>query len=379
MSKSRVLMIAWSDLRFYPPVMNLGTALYLRGTDVRLIGFRSRNVEDDPKNCEEPFSIQRVAGYPDGWRKKVVCFARMTLCMLRSCVHWRPNVIVAHGSQAVGLALFASVLCRARVIYCAHEISGDRYGSLALTLSRTVERLVAKRFDNVICADHDRADILQTQLALATRPTVIPNSPLSSTRDCGCEVRSAVQVARKASIAVRHVVVYAGRVGRDMALEELCCAMSLLSDSYSLVIAGAVDADFESQAQALFGLPRIHYAGMVDYRHIRRWLQKASAGFVFYRPKDLNTRFAAPCKMYEYLAAGVPVVANQFPLALSIISRNRLGSCIPDSAPSTIASAIDEVCTHSDQLSNECRKFFISRLSYESCGEHALSAFCAAD
>ncbi len=56
-----------------------------------------------------------------------------------------------------------------------------------------------------------------------------------------------------------------------------------------------------------------------------------------------------PVKMFEYMAAGLPVVASDFPLWKSIIEENNCGICVDQTNPEEIREKILQLISSTDE------------------------------
>jgi glycosyltransferase involved in cell wall biosynthesis len=75
---------------------------------------------------------------------------------------------------------------------------------------------------------------------------------------------------------------------------------------------------------------------------VREVLSHAMAGLVTFLPLP-NHVDAQPNKMFEYMSAGLPVIASHFPLWREIIEGNDCGLCVDPEQPAEIAAAIDRL------------------------------------
>ena len=92
--------------------------------------------------------------------------------------------------------------------------------------------------------------------------------------------------------------------------------------------------------KAEVGWEKTDHLGWLDRSGVEQVLQESVAGLVTLHPV-INYVDALPVKMFEYMAAGVPVIASDFALWRQIIEGNQCGLCVDPLDPQAIAAAID--------------------------------------
>jgi glycosyltransferase involved in cell wall biosynthesis len=115
-----------------------------------------------------------------------------------------------------------------------------------------------------------------------------------------------------------------------------------------LLLAGAFDPPtLPERLQASPGWRQVVNLGLVGRSEVAALFARAVAGVVVFLPAANHLR-AQPTKMFEYMAAGLPVVASDFPLWREIVEGNDCGICVdPTSAPA-LAKAIRWLVDHPD-------------------------------
>ncbi len=101
------------------------------------------------------------------------------------------------------------------------------------------------------------------------------------------------------------------------------------------VLVGPVDPDTVDALSALTRHPNVHHLGPRPSSEIAAYVQSFDVGLVPFVVDDL-TEAVSPLKMYEYMAAGVPVVATQLPVCV------QHPMVVTASAPSEFGKAIAE-------------------------------------
>jgi glycosyltransferase involved in cell wall biosynthesis len=87
---------------------------------------------------------------------------------------------------------------------------------------------------------------------------------------------------------------------------------------------------------------------------------------------------AWPVKLFEYMAAGLPVVASNFPLWKEIVEGNRCGITVDPLDPKAIAQAIEYLLAHPEearQMGENGRRAVEEKYNWEKEAEKLLALY----
>jgi len=156
-------------------------------------------------------------------------------------------------------------------------------------------------------------------------------------------------------------LLYVGmRITRSRGAEEMVRAMSLLPEHLraNLRLVGGWDsAELSSSIQKTPGWSSTTFLGLLDRDGVAGELQKAYAGLVILHPEP-NYVASQPVKLYEYMCAGLPVIASDFPLWREIVTKAGCGLLVNPKDPREIAEAMTYLLTHPDEAEEMGRRGF---------------------
>jgi len=137
-------------------------------------------------------------------------------------------------------------------------------------------------------------------------------------------------------------VCYVGGISKIRGIKEVVKAMGY-TDNIKLNLAGTFsEKDVEEEVKNYDGWNNVNELGFLDRDEVAKVLGSSKAGIVTFYPLP-NHIDAQPNKMFEYMSAGIPVVASDFPLWKEIIEGNKCGICVDPLNPKEIAKAVNYI------------------------------------
>lgn len=336
-----IVMLVLNDLSFDGRVRREAAALAAAGWRVLVIGTQRAGGTLPDEEDVDGFAIRRVRYRRFGqgrrpWRW--LRHASQAIQIIRALARTRARVYHAHDLPALLLVAAARGMSRrsSRLVYDSHELyvflprNESGFGKALNRLMRPVwlalESQIARRADAVITVSEPIARSLARWYGLP-RPLVI--------RNCIDPVPPAAQT--------RPYLVHTGDLtNRGRCLNELVDAFTQLPDGIDLVFLGEGEAHgtLEARARDLGLSGRVRFIPPVAPDAVAATISDAQAALVLLRPDSWHSRATLPNKLFEAVAAGLPVVASDSPALRRVVDGYRLGIICDGTDPAAIARAI---------------------------------------
>jgi len=247
----------------------------------------------------------------------------------------------AHDFNTLPVAWWLRKKLGGALIYDSHELYAETstLGWLERKALVVAERRLIRAVDVTITVNESIQQELVQRYRISS-PVVIRNCPdMEAVSVPGTRIRDALHLSSQ-----EFVILYQGGFAPNRGLETLLDAMRCIPEG-SLVMMGwgRLEQPLRDQAEAMGLLDRrIFFIPPVTQAELLLWTSSADVGVIPYRAVGLNNYYSLPNKLFEYIAAGLPVAASQFPELKRIIETYHVGLTFD---PEDTASMADAVTT----------------------------------
>lgn len=258
-----------------------------------------------------------------------------------------PDVVHAHDLNTLHAGTLAKRVTGARLVYDAHELAAHRndMGPVRRAWASTHERRGLRDVDVMITTTNAWADYLVGRYRIP-RPTVVRNVPELREIRHGFDLRVELGIP-----ADQRVLLYQGSIQRNRGIEQIIDALDLLPGFVLVVIGYGAERPVLERAVAARQLSeRVRFFGPIPNDQLLHYTASVDVGMCCIRNSSLSYYWSLPNKLFEYVMAGVPVVASDFPEMGAFVRAEGVGAvCNPDSA-SEIAAAVRRILKDPEHL-----------------------------
>ncbi|WP_221566985.1 glycosyltransferase family 4 protein [Alkalihalobacillus sp. TS-13] len=175
-------------------------------------------------------------------------------------------------------------------------------------------------------------------------------------------------------------VVYLGGIYRLRGIVEMINAMEWVNQvsPAELVLGGTfAQPALEDEVKQLSGWKHVDYRGFLSREEVKQTLAESQVGLVLLHPEP---RFVVslPIKMFEYMSAGLPVIASNFPLWKEIVEDNDCGICVDPLDEAKVSKAILELLEDPERcrrLGENGRRAVAEKYNWEKESERLLEIY----
>jgi glycosyltransferase involved in cell wall biosynthesis len=246
-----------------------------------------------------------------------------------------PAVVHANDYNTMWIGIAAKLLRGSRLVYDAHELWPDRYQRPEWRPWLLVgEWFFLRMADASVTVSPGCAEVMARRYRVPA-PIVIRNVPE--------QVVHAPYPAEGLRAGRAPLAVYIGGLVAGRGIEQTIQALAAVPEVRLRLMGRGGDEyrrELDRLADALGVSARLEYRAPVAPADVVEAIAGADLGLALIQPICLSNELSLPNKLFEYVAAGLPVVASDLPVLGALVRKEGIGETVPPTDVNAIAGAM---------------------------------------
>jgi glycosyltransferase involved in cell wall biosynthesis len=234
-----------------------------------------------------------------------------------------------------------SRLYRKKLVYDAHEYFTGQYGlaerRLKYNIWKTAEKWILPELNHMITVSDSIAELYRSEYGV--EPVVVRNLALPVAHLVRHD-----RITLGATPDELLVIFQGSGINEGRGAEELVNAMSLVEGVKLLIVGSGDIIDHVHRSVLEKGDEnKIVFLPRMPWEEMMRYTMCCDAGLSLDADNCTNHRYSLPNKLFDYISAGIPVIASNLPEVSAVIKEYNCGMILRKVTPSCIAEILAEL------------------------------------
>jgi len=245
-----------------------------------------------------------------------------------------PAIVHANDYDTMWIGIAAKLLRHSRLVYDSHELWPDRGRPEWRAWLVACEWLFVRVADATITVSPGCAGVMAARYRVPP-PVVVRNVP---ERMANPPIPAEGLRGGEPPLAI-----YVGGLAPERGIEQTIQALALVPELRLRFVgygSEAYRAQLDACAATAGVADRIEYRLPVEPAAVATTIASADMGISLIEPTCLSYRMSLPNKLFEYVAAGLPIVGSDLPVIGALIRDEGLGEVAPSNDIAAVAAAM---------------------------------------
>lgn len=343
--KKKIIISATSDLSTDQRVLKVARSCHNNGYEVYLIGRKLKN--SLPLNV--PFQYKRLRLL---FNHSALFYAEYNIRLFLKLLFIKADIYISNDTDTLPSNYMASKIRNKKLVFDAHELFPE-VPELAnrpkvKKVWEGIEDFYFPKLKNSYTVCRSIANYYTDKYGIDMQ--VVRNMPHYRERN----------KIKKLDFNGQKIILYQGALNVGRGIEWVINAMPLVRNAV-LVIIG--DGDIRNELEQLVNdkklSDKVIFMGRIIGDKLYEYTNSADIGLCLLENKGLSYYYSLPNRIFDYLQAGVPVLATNFPEIANIVNTYNTGKTIEHYEPEYLSSVINNMLekpldtSHFDELAKE--------------------------
>ncbi|MFZ4727008.1 MAG: glycosyltransferase family 4 protein, partial [Paludibacter sp.] len=329
MKKSIIITVS-SDLSTDQRVLKVAYSCYSNGYDVLLVGRYLKNSQA----LKLPYRFKRFRLL---FNHSALFYIELNIRFFFLLLFSSSDIFLSNDTDTILANYIASKVRRKKLVFDAHELFPEVPELVSRPkIKRIWEILEDSIFPKLthsytVCASI--ADYYNKKYNLKMR--VVRNVP---------QFRTSNNKEKKLYYPNKKIIIYQGALNTGRGLEWVLNAMPMIENAMLVIIGdGDIKHELELQTKNLKIEDKVVFLGKISAENLQDYTSSATLGLCLLEDKGLSYFYALPNRIFDYIQAGVPVLATRFPEIANIVETYKTGTLIDHYEPDYLANTINDL------------------------------------
>ncbi len=331
----RIAVSVSNDLSTDQRVRKQCFSMHQAGHGVLLIGRKL----PDSLPIDRPYKVRRLNLL---FRKKAFFYAELNMRLFFRLLFAKVDLLYANDLDTLPANALVATLRKLPLVYDSHEFFTEvpeiQHRPLIKRVWQWLERKSIQRASLVITVNESIAGLLKEAYGL-DEVLAVRNVP-EALNDLAKATREELSLPEARSL----LILQGSGINMHRGAEELLEALALIdrSEQLLLLVIGSGDALPVLRDRAMHSdlFDKIMFKPRMPYREMMQYTAHASLGLSLDKDTNINYRYSLPNKVFDYIAAGIPILASDLVEVRRLVEQYDVGVITESHDPATLASLI---------------------------------------
>ncbi len=329
------------------------------GFSVLLVG---RIKHDSPELSQRTYKTHRMRLF---FEKGPLFYAEYNIRLFLFLIFRRVNLLFSNDLDTLLPNYIIHRIKRIPLIYDSHEYFTETpelvNRKYVQGIWKLIEKKILPKIKDCITVNESIASLYEKEFGI--RMAVVRNIPplykaerIKSKKDLGLPEGKKIVILQGSGINIQR------------GAEELVESMKFTGDIILLIVGGGdIIASLKEMSKTQKLDQKIIFIPRVPFEELFNYTVNADVGITIDKDTNINYRYSLPNKIFDYINAGIPIIASRLPEVQKIIDQYDIGTFIDNHNPGHIASVITATLNDAEKLERwkENIKFARKELNWE--------------
>lgn len=315
------------------------------GFEVQLVG---RRLTHSPSMPPRPYPVLRMRLL---WERGPLFYAEYNTRLFFHLLSQKSDLLVSNDLDTLLPNFLVSRIKRIPLVYDSHEYyteTPELTGRPRIQkIWKRIERAIIPKLKHCITVNQGIAELFEKEYNVPfhvvrnipdTREMKWPTTPINRL-EAGLEAEGNVLILQGSGINIQR------------GAEELVECMQWVATANLLIVGGGdVIGILKTRTRELGLKKKIIFIPRVEPSELRKYTILADIGLSLDKDTNINYHYSLPNKIFDYIHAGVPILASNLPEIARIVEKYQVGELLESHQPRKLAEQINRMLQDRSRL-----------------------------